>query len=437
MSVPKAAATGSFPPGSVIHDRYKVICKIGSGGMGQVYEVADQALEGEHLALKLISTGAYEPDENTVTRFRSEALITRKLTHPSIVRTYDFGQLTDGRCFMTMEFVDGATLEQLVKQSFFQTTSLEYVSNILVKILDAIGYAHSLGIIHRDLKSANVLISNTGEVKITDFGLAQMHNVDRHLTTTGECVGTPVYMSPEQVQGLDVDRLTDIYAIGIIAYELAVGSVPFNDESWYGLATKIVHQPMPNISTPTNHIPLWYQTFVHRAAMKRKEQRFQSAEDAALFIRSCAFGEKTEKTEAVVRMTAAGTEDPAFAPRSERVHRSRSRQTPVFIPILMMSLLCFLVVSIGVVGSLRGKSPSAGAPAPVPYSGPIKLAPPVDTMHRNVEPPRLDPNSLQAPRQPSNKLPADQQISDESIFDWLIKKKIREAREAQAGRKSP
>ncbi len=365
--------------GTVLAGRYEVVRRAGSGGMGLVFEVHDKALHNTPLALKLLSPARDEglTEDEMLMRFRNEVLIMRQLAHPNIVRTFDFGQLPDGRFFMTMEYVDGSTLEELIKSSFFSRSNIHYVTLILIKILDAIQEAHRQGVIHRDLKSANVLISHGGEVKVTDFGLARTKGAARRITMTGECVGTPVYMSPEQVQGLACDHRVDIYALGIIAHEIVTGEVPFSDESWYGLANKIVHHPIRSFATPENRVPLWYEGFVFRTTQKNPDDRFATAEEAGAFLRSYLF---TLEAERRMEIRSEGHTAPRILDFDYDPARERMRRKRTLLELLLVALIAVITATVACLGYLffTGKvsfSPTASGP-PDDFFRPMSLAPP-------------------------------------------------------------
>lgn len=276
--------------GTIINSRYDVVRKLGAGGMSAVYQVVDRALNNDLIALKL-----FEPrltgDEVLLERFRNEVLITRKLTHPNIVRTYDFGEAQGRYYFMTMEHVHGVTLEKLIHAQSTGTLSVLEGFKVLSEVLKGMSYAHSMGVIHRDLKPANVLISETGEVKITDFGLARTLEITNRFTQAGECVGTPYYMAPEQIQEKNIDVRSDLYSVGIMAYELITGQVPFSDKSWFNLASKIVKEPLPPVVVKKGKVPVWLQEFIDKATAKNKEDRFSSADEMREVLEVCMQGE--------------------------------------------------------------------------------------------------------------------------------------------------
>ena len=262
--------------GTLLGGRYNIVQKLGSGGMSAVYEAQDRSLDNSIVAVKLLSPKMTN-DETILSRFRQEIIITRKLTHPNIVRTYDFGAAGNGHFYITMELISGTTLDKLLSQR--KALSLKHTLFVIRSILNAMAYAHDKGVVHRDLKPGNVLVSENNEIKLMDFGLAQSIDFEKRYTQTGECVGTPYYMAPEQIQGRPIDQRADIFSIGVMAYELLTGSVPFKDESWYDLATKILKDPMPRVSEKIPDVPEWLDNLITKATQKNKEDRYQSVDE--------------------------------------------------------------------------------------------------------------------------------------------------------------
>jgi len=220
--------------GELFADRYEVQAKVGEGGMGAVYRVRDVKLE-ETVALKLLTL---EGDE-AVARFVAEVRLARRVTHPNVARTHDFGE-RDGTRFLTMEYVDGTALDEILERR----GALDPVklTEIGAAVADGLGAAHAAGIVHRDLKPANVMIETTGRVVITDFGIAHMGGE----AGTRQVVGTPHYMAPEQVVSDPVDGRTDLYALGVVLFELATGTLPFEGTDAISLAAARLHQPPPD-----------------------------------------------------------------------------------------------------------------------------------------------------------------------------------------------
>ena len=268
--------------GTLIAGRYDIARKLGSGSMSAVFEAVDRSLGSELIALKLFEPRLSE-EEEFIARLKEEVLITRKLTHPNIVRTFDWGQAQTGHYFMTMERVRGGSLYDLMKATNGKI-DFSLAVRIIYEIAVGMQYAHEMGVVHRDLKPANVLIGEHSEIKIADFGLARSSELSRRLTRTGECVGTPYYMAPEQVMEKETDHRMDIYALGVIAHELVTGVVPFENQSWYDLAQQIIKEPIKEFATKKNGIPLWFQEFVMKAAAKLPEDRFSSCEEIAVIL---------------------------------------------------------------------------------------------------------------------------------------------------------
>jgi len=219
-------------------DRYIIRKELGRGVMGKVCEAYDPKLD-RVVAIKLLLGGA-NAQEKEEKRFLREAKATEKLNHPNIVKVYDVGH-ADNQYFFTMEVIRGITFKKFLKGNVHKNDLLK----ILAKITSAMGYAHSQGIIHRDLKPANIMIEGL-EPKVLDFGLVKVMEESHALTSTGTILGTLTYMAPEQAKGLKIDSRIDIYALGMMLYEILTGQVPFQGQTTLGLICKIVREaPMP------------------------------------------------------------------------------------------------------------------------------------------------------------------------------------------------
>ena len=334
----RAKFDGRVRVGQVIANRYRVERKLGVGGMGMVLQARDLSLNDELIALKLLFPHLVK-DRTIFERFRNEVLIARKLTHPNIARTYDFGQADEGIFYISMEYVEGSSLNARMQQHQDKILPFGEILWVLHEVCQGLAYAHSQGVIHRDLKPDNILISHTGQVKLADFGLARSLTHEHALTKTGEAVGTPLYMSPEQIQNEKVNAKTDIYSIGIIAFELACGRVPFYDENWFQLATMHIKHPLPDVKIYRDDLPEWYIDFISRCCEKKASKRYQTSTDVGL-----ALEERFPEHERELRPTPAYAyllkRDPELL-RGARLGRGAFRR---FAPYALSTVLTLMLV---------------------------------------------------------------------------------------------
>ncbi len=258
--------------GSVIADRYEVIEELGGGGMGSVYKVFDRKIN-DKVALKLIRP-EIAFDAKTVERFNNELKLARKVTHRNICRLYDLGE--HGKLhFITMEYVSGQDLKRMIRMT--RQLSIGTAVAITRQICEGLAESHRLGVVHRDLKPQNIMIDSDGNVKIMDFGIARSL-YSKGVTMTGVLVGTPEYMSPEQAEASDVDHRADIYALGIILYEMVTGEVPFRGETPLSIAIKH-REEIPKDPCDLNaQIPEDLCAVILRCLEKKKERRYDSAQ---------------------------------------------------------------------------------------------------------------------------------------------------------------
>jgi serine/threonine-protein kinase len=263
--------------GQTIDGRYLVEKVLGEGGMGLVYK-AKHVVLNKPLALKVLRPDVSR-DEEIITRFRQEAQSASAIGNQHIIDISDFGTLPDGSTYFVMEFLDGVDLTGAIESSLPGMDAVRTV-HIAKQLCNALGAAHDAGIVHRDLKPDNIyLIRRGGDsnfVKVLDFGIAKVGGSSSKLTRAGQVFGTPHYMSPEQCAGSGVDHRTDVYAIGIILYEMTTGQTPFDADNLMGILTKHLYEaPVP----PRQHnpaIPEELELVILRAMAKDKEQRYQS-----------------------------------------------------------------------------------------------------------------------------------------------------------------
>ena len=259
--------------GKVIDGRYEIQARIGEGGMGIVYKARQTSID-RVIAIKMLNA-QMAADPTWVQRFYNEAKACSRLQHPNTIRMFDFGQSSDGRLFMTMEFLDGVSLREAVSKG---PMAPQRVVKILIQCCASLAEAHSIGIIHRDIKPDNVFLLNMAGspdfVKLLDFSVAKLLEGDRMKTQAGVVFGTPQYMSPEQGRGLPLDARSDLYALGILAFEMLTGNVPFNDENPMTVIQMHLHGSVPPLAAT---IPYSVQQIVRRALEKDPSRRYQSS----------------------------------------------------------------------------------------------------------------------------------------------------------------
>jgi eukaryotic-like serine/threonine-protein kinase len=268
--------------GQVLDGRYKIEKVLGEGGMGIVYKAVHTSL-GKPLAIKVLRPEVSK-NEEIVMRFKQEAQSASQIGNPHIIDISDFGTLADGSTYFAMEFLGGRSLTAALTETRFTT---ERTIHVIKQLANALGAAHEIGIVHRDMKPDNVQLLDRGShkdfVKVLDFGIAKVGGSTSKLTQAGQVFGTPHYMSPEQCAGTNVDHRTDIYAVGVILYELATGSVPFDADNLMGILTKHLYETpiAPHELAPPVDVPPALEAVILKCLQKKPEHRYQSMAELA------------------------------------------------------------------------------------------------------------------------------------------------------------
>ncbi len=257
---------------TMVDGRYRIVGRIGSGGMADVYEAEDTQL-GRRVALKLLHR-QFAEDPEFVERFRREASAAAGLSHPNIVQVFDRGEW-DGTYYIAMELLEGRNLKEIVREHGALEPALAV--DIVVQILKAARFAHRRGIVHRDIKPHNVIVDTDGRAKVTDFGIARAGASD--MTETGSIMGTAQYLSPEQAQGHPVDARSDLYSIGVVLYELLTGAPPFDADSPVTIALKQVSEDPLSPRARNPAVPPALDSVVMRALRKDPAERYQDADE--------------------------------------------------------------------------------------------------------------------------------------------------------------
>jgi serine/threonine-protein kinase len=264
--------------------RYAIQSELGRGAMGVVYKATDTALE-RTVAVKTVNM-ALERDgaEKYEARFYQEARAAGSLNHPNIVTVYDVGK--EGNvAYMAMEFIEGVELRTLLAEG--RALPVSQAVSIAAQVAEGLAYAHEHGVVHRDIKPANIMVLAEGPVKITDFGIARMRANTDELTQSGMMLGSPKYMSPEQVIGKRADHRSDIFSLGVILYEMLTGTAPFTGENVTALMYQIVNFAPPTPSAVSPAVPELLNFIVAKMLAKPLEERYQSAQELAGDLRNC------------------------------------------------------------------------------------------------------------------------------------------------------
>ena len=313
--------------------KYEIHSEIGRGGVGVVYRGRDPDLNRD-VAVKVLAPYLVESDV-LVERFRREARLAAQLDHPNIVTIYDVGM--EGKWhYIIMQYLEGETLTELIHRQ--APLPPREVHTILHALAQALDYAHSRSLVHRDIKPANIIVSPSGHMTITDFGIAKAA-FETQLTVTGTIVGTPDYMSPEQIEGRAVDGRSDQYGLGLIAYEMLSGQFPFKASGPGNLLYKIIHEKTPPIGLVKSDLPKGVGRVLEQVLAKKPEERFETV---------TAFADALEGAitdESVASKVRPPDEQPRPPARRGRI--------PKWAPILAVGLVVLIVALVGMLGTFE------------------------------------------------------------------------------------
>src|ERR1700685_4292891 len=295
-------------PGSDFGPRYRIEALLGQGGMGRVYKASDKELN-RTVAIKVVRQGVVG-EEDALNRFKQELVLASKISHKNILRIHDLGEV-DGMKFITMAYVEGQDLHQIIKEN--PKLPLERVLKFATQLAGALAAAHAEDVVHRDLKPQNILLDKNDQVYISDFGLAKSFAEGAvGMTQTGAFLGTPRYMSPEQVEGKPTDGRADLYAYGLILYEMVTGDVPFTGESTLKVMYQRIQEKPKNPKLINAALPNWLVRIIMRCLEKDVADRYQSAYEILADLQ----GAKTSSSSGVSRSgSSIQIQLPEFAAR--------------------------------------------------------------------------------------------------------------------------
>jgi eukaryotic-like serine/threonine-protein kinase len=320
----------------VFGGRYEARRLVGSGGMAEVYLAYDQLLDRE-VAVKALNDHLAR-DPQFVERFRREARSAARLSHPNIVSLHDYGQTKDAY-YIVMEYIEGRTVADLIAGQ--GPINPVRVAEIATEVASALERAHQSGLVHRDVSAGNVMIGVSGEVKVTDFGIARVMDEHDQQTTDGASAvfGTAAYISPEQAQGQEVDERTDLYSLGVVMFEMLTGRLPFIADNSLALASQHVLNEPPRPSSLNDSIPPQLDAIILRALAKRPEARFQSANEMREELGRFVAGKKLRSTLVL--------DEPVSPLVQTRDRVARARRSFNLMPIAIAALLGLLAIAGG------------------------------------------------------------------------------------------
>jgi serine/threonine-protein kinase len=370
-----------LPPGTLFDDRYEIELLLGHGGMGVVYRARDRSLD-ERVAIKLLRPD-YARDPRMAERFKSEIRLARRVRHRNVCAIHDFGEAA-GLLYISMELAEGLDLKRMIRQH--GALPLERACDVILQACAGLDAVHEAGIVHRDIKSPNIMVEPSGLVRLMDFGIAKREDTAAGVTLTGQVVGTPDYMSPEQAQGTKTDARSDVYSLGVVAYEVLTGRVPFHGDTPISTILKHIHDQPPLDGPPAEGLSPALRQVLRHALAKDPADRYRSAAAFAEALRqalpelrlrapsTAALDATTLRTPSrpagahvatVTVTTPAATASPLVTVTSAPPASARASRASW----LLAASLCVALIAAALAWSRRS-APVAPAAAPTPASAP-------------------------------------------------------------------
>lgn len=411
FEVEEEATKSPIHPGEVLEGKWRVDKKIGQGGMGSVYKATDVALD-RTVAIKILAADLCK-DEVFVARFEREAKLTANLEQPNVILIYGVGR-HQGRPFIVMKWLPGETLASRLEslQEAGALMPVSEVRSIVAQICAGLDYIHGKGLVHRDIKASNIVLDDNNHATILDFGILRDLKSKESLTAVGMLIGTPHYVSPEQILGKPFDSRSDLYAVGVLLYEMLTGATPFDADNEFDLIKKHVKSPPPEPCERNPELPVEVGEVLKRAIAKDPSKRFQSASDLAdAFEHAFAAAEQAE-----AGSPAEGPEDPTGPHNVTTI--PFDVKAGITGPIQGSKRALWVGVGLGVVASLA----TAGIvlfnvrpePPPPEVSTPAPVAKPAGASAKKPKPrPRPNPTAQNPAPRPDEQLAPDEEWEDD------------------------